>query len=189
MMDLEADILSCLQVLRAGGLILYPTDTVWGIGCDATNEKAVAQAYALKNRLDRKPLIVLVTEEQDILKHVAAPDLSVFDYVKTCSKPTSVIYDGAIGLADNVIAPDGSVAIRICQDPFCRHLIKRFGKPIVSTSANLAGQPMPGCFDDIDPVIRVGVDFVVQHRRDDRNMTISSSLIRWDLGKPVQIRP
>jgi L-threonylcarbamoyladenylate synthase len=129
----ENDIEKCLDVLKNGGLILYPTDTVWGIGCDATNEKAVEKIYKLKKRSDGKAMIALVADEKDILQYVAAPDLSLFDYLHKTEKPTTVIYDGALRFADNLIAKDGSIAIRICKDEFCRNLIKRFRKPIVST--------------------------------------------------------
>src|SRR5690349_4409775 len=139
MSDFETDIEHCLDVLEQGGIILYPTDTVWGIGCDATDTTAVQKIYALKARPDSKSMIVLVAEEKDILKYVASPDIAVFDYLQKTNKPTTVIYDGAISLADNLIAADGSIAIRIVRDKFCRHLIKRFRKPIVSTSANISG--------------------------------------------------
>jgi L-threonylcarbamoyladenylate synthase len=117
-----------------GGLILYPTDTIWGIGCDATNEEAVKKVFALKRRPDEKSMIILVADERQVLRYVAQPDLKVFDYLKTTQNPTTVVYDGAIGLAANLIGKDGSIAIRICKDDFCRHLIRRFRKPIVSTS-------------------------------------------------------
>jgi L-threonylcarbamoyladenylate synthase len=128
----KKDIAQCLKVLQEGGIILYPTDTVWGIGCDATNEKAVAKVYALKKRPDEKSMIVLVAGERDVLQYVASPDLQVFDYLEQTAKPTTVIYEGAIGLADNLVAADGSIAIRICREEFCRHLLKRFRKPLVS---------------------------------------------------------
>src|SRR5262245_50071221 len=114
-MSFEKDIEKCLDVLRNGGLILYPTDTIWGIGCDATNENAVEKIYKLKKRNDEKALIVLVADERDIVKHVAAPDLALFDYLEKLTKPTTVVYDGALGFADNLVAADGSVAIRICN--------------------------------------------------------------------------
>src|SRR6185436_21002271 len=119
-MNFEKDIEASLEVLHNGGLILYPTDTIWGIGCDATNEKAVEKVYQLKKRGDEKALIVLVADERDVLQHIAAPDLSLFDYLATTIKPTTVIYDGALGFADNLIGNDGSIAIRICHDEFCR---------------------------------------------------------------------
>src|SRR5690348_7169340 len=115
-MNFENDIIHCLQVLRNGGIILYPTDTIWGIGCDATNEEAVRKIFELKKRPGEKSMIVLVADEREILRHVTKPDLKVFDYLKTTSKPTTVIYDGAIGFAGNLIGNDGSIAIRICRN-------------------------------------------------------------------------
>jgi len=189
MMIIENDIEQCLQVLKTGGLILYPTDTVWGIGCDAANEKAVEKIYALKKRPDEKAMIVLVADEREVLKYVASPDLQVFDYLEQTSKPTTVIYEGAIGLADNLTGKDGSIAIRICKDSFCKHLIKRFRKPIVSTSANISGQPVPQKFDDISTDIKDGVDFIVKYRQNDQSTASPSAVIRWNNGSVDVIRP
>ena len=188
-MNFEKDIEKCLDVLRNGGLILYPTDTVWGIGCDATNAKAVDQVYQLKTRSDEKAMIVLVADERDIMQYVAAPDLSLFDHLEKTSKPTTVIYDGALGFADNLVAKDGSIAIRICRDEFCRHLIKRFRKPIVSTSANISGMPTPRTFKEIPDEIKNGVDHVVNYRQDDETPAQPSSLIKWDNGNVTVLRP
>ena len=185
----EKDIESCLKTLKDGGLILYPTDTVWGIGCDAMNEKAVDKIYKLKRRSDEKALIVLVADERDIMQHVAAPDLSLFDYLDKTAKPTTVVYEGALGFADNIVASDGSIAIRICKDDFCRHLIKRFRKPIVSTSANISGSPAPGIFKEISSEIKNGVDHIVQYRQDDEVIAEPSSLIKWDNGSVTILRP
>lgn len=184
----ENDIVQCLKVLHEGGLILYPTDTIWGIGCDATNPQAVEKVFELKNRPDAKALIVLVAGERDVLQYVASPDLSLFDFLAEQPKPTTVIYEGAIGFPDNLLPEDGSIAIRICADDFCRHLIRRFRKPIVSTSANISGQPSPAHFGEIDPAILNGVDYVVGHRRNDRNSAQPSAIIRWENGDVSWIR-
>lgn len=190
MVTLEQDIESCLKVLREGGIILYPTDTIWGIGCDATNEKAVSRIYALKNRPDSKAMIVLVADERDVMQYVAAPDLRLFDYLDETVKPTTVIYEGAIGFADNLVADDGSIAIRICKDEFCKHLVKRLRKPIVSTSANISGEKSPAFFNEISETIKSGVDYIPHHRRDDNNPAQPSSIIRWsDKGELMIIRP
>lgn len=189
MIGFEADIQNCLQVLRAGGVILNPTDTVWGLGCDATNESAVSKIYALKQRPLTMPLIVLVPDEQNVLQHVAAPDLAVFDHLKTCTVPTTVVYPGAIGFASNLLGADGSIAIRICSDPFCRALLKRFGKPIVSTSANVHGSPTSGSFAEIDPALVNQVDYVVGYRQSDASNANSSTMIRWEKGAPILLRP
>ena len=188
-MEFTEDIEHCLQVLEVGGLILYPTDTIWGIGCDATNAAAVKKIYELKDRPESKSMVVLVADEKDVLKHVANPDMQVFDYLQQAHKPTTVIYDGVIGLADNLVAADGTVAIRIVQEAFCRHLIKRFRKPLVSTSANLSGQPAPAFFDEIVHYIKQGVDYIVQYRQDDRSVQEASSIIRWRHNSPVVVRP
>lgn len=181
-MNFEKDIEKCLQVLKSGGLILYPTDTIWGIGCDATNAEAVEKIYKLKKRSDEKAMIILVANEKDVLNHVAGPDLRVFDYLEKTKKPTTVIYDGAIGLAGNLVGKDGSIAIRICHEPFCRQLIIRFRKPIVSTSANISGGPVAKLFTDISDDIKNGVDYVVSYRHDDNNIAEPSSLIKWNNG-------
>lgn len=174
------DIEACLTVLQNGGIILYPTDTIWGIGCDATNAEAVAKIYALKKRAEEKSMIVLLANEKEIIRYIAHPDLTIFDYLKNAKKPTTVIYDGAIGLAENVINNDGTVAIRITKDEFCNHLIKRFKKPIVSTSANLSGNTSPLVFPDISTEIKNGVDYIVQHRQDDLLAASPSAIIKWN---------
>ena len=185
----ENDIERCLQALRNGGTILYPTDTIWGIGCDATNSEAVEKIYDLKRRPDEKAMIILLADEKEILRYVIAPDLKLFDYLETVSKPTTVIYKGAIGLADNLIGKDGSIAIRICRDEFCRRLIRRFRKPIVSTSANISGQDFPQNFSAISAEIKKNVDYIVAHRQNDNTSAEPSAVIRWEKGRPIIIRP
>ncbi|OSZ77421.1 threonylcarbamoyl-AMP synthase [Chitinophagaceae bacterium IBVUCB2] len=188
MVDFEKDIEQCLAVLKKGGTILYPTDTVWGIGCDATNADAVQKIYDIKQRPDEKAMIVLVADEREVLQYVASPDLAVFDYLQHANKPTTVIYENAIGLADNLTGNDGSVAIRICNEQFCKHLLKRFRRPIVSTSANISGQPTAKLFSDIDFEIKKRVDYVVGYRQDDTTNATPSSVIKWDNGKATIIR-
>jgi L-threonylcarbamoyladenylate synthase len=188
--DFEKDIENALPILQAGGLLLYPTDTIWGIGCDATNPEAVRKVYALKQREETKSLIVLMTDERDVLKYTSQPDLRIFDFLATVQKPTTVIYEGAIGLAPNLVNADGTVAIRLVTDPFCRHLIKRFRKPIVSTSANISGDPTPSFYKEIDPRIKAGVDYIVEYRRDDETPCEPSAIIKWNSGgAPTIIRP
>jgi len=187
-MDFSRDIEQSLSVLKSGGIILYPTDTIWGIGCDATNEEAVERIFVVKQRPSNKSLIILVAEEREIMKYVAHPDPRVFEYLESTKKPTTVIYEGAIGLASNLASEDGSIAIRIVQDEFCRHLIKRLRKPIVSTSANLSGEPSPKSFNDISDKIRNAVDYIVQYRQDDNQETKSSSIIQWKNGQANVIR-
>ncbi len=186
---LEDDLQSSLDVLQKGGLILYPTDTVWGIGCDATNEDAVSKIYALKKRADSKALIVLVAEEQTILDFTDQTSIKIFDYIKGIHKPTTVIYEKAKGLAKNLIADDGTIAIRICKDPFCNKLIQLFGKPIVSTSANISGYPTPLCFRDISLDIIEGVEYTVRHRQEETTIQQPSSIVKWNEdGQLIMIR-
>jgi L-threonylcarbamoyladenylate synthase len=176
----ENDVEQCLEVLKKGGVILYPTDTIWGLGCDATNTEAVQRIYKIKQREDTKSLIILVADERDILHYVAAPDLSVFDFIEKQTRPTTVIFENAIGLPDNLVAQDGSIAIRIVQDEFCRHLIKRLRKPLVSTSANISGQSSPAFFTAVSEEIKTAVDYIVQWRREDETPSQPSQIIKWN---------
>jgi L-threonylcarbamoyladenylate synthase len=148
----------------------------------------VQKIYALKKREDNKTMIVLVGDERELMQYVTAPDLSVFDFIQQQTRPTTIIYEGALGLADNLVANDGSIAIRIVQDDFCRHLIKRLRKPIVSTSANISGSTTPKTFSEISEEIKTGVDNIVHWRQDDRMPAQPSQILRWKSGKPVFIR-
>jgi len=169
---------------------LYPTDTIWGIGCDATNEAAVEKIFTLKKRIETKALIVLIADERSLLQYVASPHIEVFDYIQGVSKPTTIIYENAIGLASNLLAEDGSVGIRICADEFCKHLIKRFRKPIVSTSANVSGFPPPKVFSDIDIAVKEGVDYVVHYRQDDTIPVEPSAVVKCNKdGRFTILRP
>lgn len=189
-MNFEHDIDRSLAALQSGGLILYPTDTIWGIGCDATDPAAVARVYTLKQREAAKSLIVLMADKRDILRYTSQPDLRIFDFLATVKKPTTVIYEGALGLAANLVNSDGTIAIRLVEDAFCRHLIKRFRKPIVSTSANISGEAAPAFFTGIDARIKAGVDYVVEYRRDDETPREPSAIIKWNAdGPPTVIRP
>jgi L-threonylcarbamoyladenylate synthase len=189
-MVFEMDIEASLKVLNKGGIILYPTDTVWGLGCDATDAAAVAKIYALKKRSDEKSLIVLLADEKEISRYVTEPDPKIFDYIKGIHKPTTFIYEGAINLATNMIQADGTVGIRITKDPFCKQLIKKFGKPLVSTSANISGYPAPAIYMDVDVEIKSGVDYIVQHRRDDVTGSSPSAIVKLNAdGSLTIIRP
>ena len=190
MMLYKNDIEQCLTVLQNGGIILYPTDTVWGIGCDATNEIAVAKIYALKNRIESKSMIILMAEEAKILQYTSPKTNQIFDYLKGIHKPVTVIYPNAKNLAKNIINSDGTVGIRIAKDDFCKELINSFGKPIVSTSANISGYPTPGLFSDIDVLIKSGVDYLVHYRQDDDEPKSPSTIIKiTDDGDIEIIRP
>jgi L-threonylcarbamoyladenylate synthase len=185
----EQEVDKALTALRQGKTILYPTDTIWGIGCDATNEAAVQKIYSIKQRPDSKSMIILVADERDILQYVAAPDLAVFDFIQEQTRPTTIIFENAIGLPDSLVAADGSIAIRIVQDEFCRHLVKRLKKPLVSTSANISGQPSPQSFSEIPGEIKQQVDYIVQWRQEDTTPAQPSQIIKWNNnGEPVFIR-
>ena len=174
----EDDISAAMPVLRNGGLILYPTDTIWGIGCDATDEAAVQKVFALKKRSESKSLVVLLADARDLLHYVANPRPDMADMIAGFTRPTTVIYEGALGLAPNVISEDGSIAIRIVKDDFCRHLIKRLRKPLVSTSANISGAPSPARFSEVSEAIRNGVDYVVKYRQEEAAASTASRIIR-----------
>lgn len=176
----QDDIKRAIEVLQRGGIILYPTDTIWGLGCDATNEQAIKRIYEIKQRDDSKSLIVLMADERDVLQYVAAPDLAVFAFLEEQERPTTIVYEHAVGLPDNLVATDGSIGIRLTQDLFCRHLIKRFKKPIVSTSANLSGQPSPQTYSEISNAIKEQVDYVVSWRQDDIALALPSQIIKWN---------
>ncbi len=181
------DLQNALATLRAGGLILYPTDTVWGIGCDATNEEAVQKVFALKQRSDAKSLLLLVENAGRIPSYIEEmPDLA-WDLIEMSEKPLSIIYDKARNLAPSVVAEDGSVGIRVCDEPFVKALLQQFKKPIVSTSANISGQPTPAIFTEISDEIKNGVAYCVAYRQEDTNLTKSSSIIKLGNGGEVQI--
>ncbi len=180
MVDFENDIKECLNIMSAGGTILYPTDTVWGIGCDALNEAAVDKVFELKQRPKEKSLIILLADARDILQYVAAPPPDIIAMVEAFDRPTTVIYNNALGFPPNVVNADGSIAIRVTTDPFCKALIKRFRKPIVSTSANISGAPGAPVFPMIDEQIVAGAGYVVNYRRDDLSIAAPSRIIRMD---------
>lgn len=165
MVDFEIDIKNCIEVLKQNGTILYPTDTVWGIGCDAKNETAIKKVFAIKKRPHEKALIVLVADAKDILDFVATPPPDIIDIVEQFIEPTTIIFEHGIDLPECVLSESGSVAIRVVTDLFCKALIKRLGSPIVSTSANFSGQPTPICFKDIDEKIKREVNYVVLHQQ------------------------
>lgn len=180
MVDFEDDIKACVKALEEGGVILYPTDTVWGLGCDALNADAVEKVFALKQRPKQKSMIVLLADARDILQWVASPPPDIIAMIEAFERPTTVIYENAIGLADNVINADGSIAIRVTTDPFCRALIKRLRRPIVSTSANLSGEPTPAVFSEIHAGVVKGADYVVNYRQGDESRAAPSRIVKID---------
>lgn len=180
------DINKCIEVLKAGGIILYPTDTVWGLGCDATNEEAVKKIYALKQREDSKSMIVIVANDGMLQKHVQEVPELAWDIIDLATKPTTIIYPGAKNLAKNVISSDGSIAIRVIKDGFCNQLVHKFNKPIVSTSANISNQPTPQNFQEISPEINQGVDYIAPQQFDNGNKK-PSSIIKIGLKGEIQV--
>lgn len=158
---MQEEINKAIAVLENGGLILYPTDTVWGLGCDATNEEAVSKVYKLKERTDSKALICLVANDAMLERHVAKVPEIAYDIMDLSTKPTTIVYDNPQGIAKNLIANDNTLAIRVASDKFCQYLINKYKKPIVSTSANISGQASPKQFSEISEAILEGVDYVV----------------------------
>lgn len=189
MTDFNTDIEQCLDVLHRGGVILYPSDTIWGLGCDAANSAAVKKLMQVKGKPDNKGLIVLLATERDVLQYVAAPDPEVFDYLEDTTAPTTIIYQYGLNVADEVLNENGSIAIRIVKEDFCRHLLKRFKRPVVSTSANLHGQPSPQNFETISREIKKAADYIVTYRQNDKMTNIPSSIVEWKNGKAIIIRP
>ena len=189
-MTREEDIRRAVEVLRKGGVILYPTDTVWGIGCDATNEEAVKRVYEIKQRDDSKALICLVDSDARLQRYVRnVPEVAwqLIDSIQEGGKPTTLVLDGAVNLAANLIAEDGSIGIRITQEPFSKELCYRFQKALVSTSANISGQPAAQNYRDISPELLEAVDYVCWSRRQEHQPHQPSSIIRLRQGGEVEI--
>ena len=180
------DIQKALEVLNAGGIILYPTDTIWGIGCDATNEKAVEKVYQLKKRSDSKALIVLIDNPVKLNYYLDdVPDMA-WDLTELTDKPLTIVYDGARNFAENLIAEDGTIAIRVTDETFSLELCKRFRKALVSTSANISGEASPRCFAEISDEIKNGVDYIVKFRQGEDSNPKPSSILK--LGKSGEIK-
>ena len=190
-MTREEDIKNAVEIMRKGGVILYPTDTVWGIGCDATNAEAVKRIYEIKQRDDSKALICLVDSDARMQRYFRnVPDVAwqLIDSLKEGEgKPTTLILDGAINLAENLIAEDGSVGMRITNEPFSKELCFRFQKAIVSTSANISGEPAAQNYGDIDPRIIEAVDYVCWSRRQEHKPHTPSSIIKLKENGEVTI--
>jgi L-threonylcarbamoyladenylate synthase len=183
---MREEIKKCIKVLKAGGLILYPTDTVWGIGCDATNETAVKKVYDIKKREDSKNLIVIVANDRMLNYHIKdVPELA-WDIIDIADKPTTIIYNEGVRLAQNLISKDNSIAIRMIKEGFAHQLVFNFNKPIVSTSANISGSSTPLSFDEISNNIKESADFVVDSKFDTGNKK-PSSLIKLTIDGTIEI--
>lgn len=177
-MNQQEDIKNAIEVMKQGGVILYPTDTVWGIGCDATNAEAVAKVYKIKKRDDSKALICLVDSDARLQRYVRNVPNVAWDILDIAIKPTTIILDGAINLAPNLIAEDGSIALRITKEPFSHELCYRFQKPLVSTSANISGEPAAANYNDISQELLDAVDYVCFSRRQEHKPHTPSSIIK-----------
>ena len=186
-MTREQDIKNAVEVLRQGGVILYPTDTVWGIGCDATNAETVKRVYEIKQREDSKALICLVDSDARLQRYVRnVPDVA-WQLIDCCDKPTTIILDGAVNLAPNLIAEDGSIALRITQEPFSKELCYRFQKALVSTSANISGEPTAKTFAEISDEIKDAVDYVVRYNQRCKEKHEPSKIVKIGIDGQVKI--
>lgn len=186
MIMIDDEVKSSLNYLKKGEVILYPTDTVWGIGCDATDEIAIEKIFKIKNRIESKSLIVLVNSFEMLQDYIPNIPKEALEILFKTDKPTTIIYNKPIGLAQNCVAKDNTVAIRLTQDKFCQQLIHQFGKPIISTSANISGQPTPSSFKEINKSILESVDYVVNLHRE-RKCDKPSSIYRIERNGTVSV--
>ena len=185
---MHQELKNCIQHLKNGGLILYPTDTIWGIGCDATNEDAVKKIYSLKKRVDSKALICLVADDRMLSKYIKQIPEVAFDIITVAENPTTIVYDAPQNLAENLIGSDNTIAIRIPDDDFCFQLLRQFNGAIVSTSANISGQPSPKSFSEISDEILKGVDYVVNSQFEKKSAKPSSIIKLTNSGLVTIIR-
>ncbi len=177
-MDFMTQLPELAQNLEDGKLLLYPTETIWGIGCDATNELAIQKINFLKNRSEDKSFILLVDDLPMLSHYIPYIPPKARNLIAYHSRPLTIIYENTKNLPLSLLAEDGSIAIRVTLDPFCKALLNAFGKPIVSTSANISGQPFPSCFQDINPLIKKGVDCIAQHRLDEKSDATPSVIVK-----------
>jgi L-threonylcarbamoyladenylate synthase len=184
---MQEDVKKALEVLHQGGVILYPTDTIWGLGCDATNKEAIDRLYRIKQRDPDKGMLILLESEARVERYVDdMPDIA-WDLMEVSDKPLTLVYHQARNLPENLMASDGSIGIRVTSDPFCLELLKRFKKPLVSTSANWSNQPYPSTYKEIDPTLVRSVDYVVKHRQDEKKKSSPSSVIKVGPGGEVKV--
>ncbi len=187
MINIEEDIKNCLQVLKTGGVILYPTDTVWGLGCDASNATAVAKIFALKQREETKSMIILLANTNEIQQYSKAPSDIIKTMLEETERPLTVIYPEAKNIATNLIGADGTIAIRIVKDKFCEALLESWGKPIVSTSANISGEAGATSYNTISTPIKNGADYIVQHRQDEIFINKPSRILLWKNDEEIVV--
>jgi L-threonylcarbamoyladenylate synthase len=181
------DVTNALEVLHTGGIIIYPTDTIWGIGCDATNEEAVAKIYNIKQRSEDKNMLVLLHNANRITSYIDSVPEIAWELIEVADKPLTIIYEGAKNLAKNLIADDGTVGIRIVKHAFCEKLLERFKKPIVSTSANISGFSSPTCFSEISDEVLKKADYIVQHEQEMAMPNEASQIIKLGAGGEIKI--
>lgn len=184
---MEEDLKVAVETMRKGGVILYPTDTIWGIGCDATNSEAVKRIYEIKKRANNKAMLVLVSSMDIVEKYVDNVPEMAYQLNELSEKPISIIYDGAIGLANELLGDNNSVGIRVSRDSFSQKLCSLLKRPIVSTSANVAGCPSPAYFDEITDEIKSAVDYIVKYRQDDKTPHIASSIVQLSQDNVIKI--
>ena len=186
-MTINDDIRKACEVMEKGGVILYPTDTIWGIGCDATNEEAVKRVFDIKHRADSKAMLVLIDTPTKLNYYVKEMSDVAWDLIELADKPMTIIYDGARNLAPNLLAEDGSVGIRVTNEPFSKQLCQRFRKAIVSTSANISGTPSPANFSEISEEIKQEVDYIVENRREEKLDSKPSSIVKLSAKGVIKI--
>lgn len=184
---IKEDIKNAIKVMKAGGIILYPTDTIWGLGCDATNEAAVKKIFDIKKREDSKSMLVLTDAAAKIERLVGDIPPIIWDLVEVSDKPLTIIYPGGKNMAKNLIAEDGSVGIRITNETFSKELCFQFRMPVVSTSANISGEPSPANFSEISEEIKNAVDYIVKYRQNDKTKSKPSSIIKVEADGAIKI--
>lgn len=184
---MEEDIKKAVETMKKGGVILYPTDTIWGIGCDATDEKAVSRIYEIKKRAENKAMLVLVDDIAKVERYVDEMPEMAYTLNELSEKPVTIIYENARGLAKNLLGENGSVGIRVSREQFSKLLCKRFGRPVVSTSANVSGMPSAKTFKEISDEIKNAVDYIVGYRQDDETEHEASSIVKLSAGNVIKI--
>ena len=184
---MEEDIKKAIEILKAGGIILYPTDTIWGLGCDATNEEAVHKIYTLKHRAETQSRLVLLDNEAKLDRYVSEVPEMAYSLIEVSDKPITIIYDNAKCLAKNLISEDGSIGIRVTRESFSKRLCEQLRRPIVSTSANISGAPSPAIFNEISDEIKNAVDYIEKYRQDDTQKHQASSIIKLSSNGVIKI--
>jgi len=184
---MNEEIKHTIETLNRGGIILYPTDTIWGLGCDATNEEAVKKIYEIKKRQDSKAMLILIDSQNRLEQYVTEVPEIAWQLIDVAVEPLTIIYPNAKNLATNLLAEDKSIGIRITTDLFCKNLITKFKKPIVSTSANITGDKNPANFSEISETIKKSVDYIVNLRQDEKTKSKASSIIKLSVSNDIQI--